>query len=412
MKITATLAVFVILVTAAPATAQTVVATDVTQDATEANSQSKIGADSGGTIYLTFAKPSGGIAQIYVASSADGRRWTLQQVTHAPFHARYPTLVVGPDSTVHLAWTQYDDGVGKVYYSRRTAREGWSPPIKVSPGNAYAGIPALAVDPKGAVHLVWYGIRPERPPVPTRHGSIYEILYTAGSAGRWREPVVISPGIPDSVNPALTIDDTGRLHSAWYQYDLRNYQARATRYEHGWTYPQTISSGHADSLAVALAAGPGGSALAAWERRDPTGRIYFAERQQQWKAQQQISPPLQNASNPTIALDPRGRVYVAWDTDGQIYLRRRDRDWQGTEQLTTEGRNTGLVLAMAHDTVLLMWTQRIADQTRVQVATVASGPGVSLPRRGFSWGLLIAGLLIIANFVIWAARRWRSRAAA
>lgn len=407
MKIPTLVAAFIILVIAAPAMAQTVVATDVSDDATESNSQPKIAADARGTIYLTFVKPSGGMTQIDVASSTDGHRWTVQEVTHASFHARYPSLAVGPDSTVHLAWTQYDDGVGKVYYSHRSERQGWSTPIKVSPGNAYAGIPALAVDLRGVVHLVWYGIRADMPPVPTRHGSIYEILYTAVSAGRWREPVVISPGIPDSVNPALAIDDTGRLHSAWYQYDLRNYQVRARLYENGWAPPHTVSSGHDDSLAVALAAGPGGSAFVAWERREPNGRIYVAERHQQWSGQHPVSPPSQNASNSSIAVDPRGRVYVAWDHDGQLYLRRRDGGWLGTDQVTTEGRNTHPVLATVNGTVLLMWTQRIADQTRLQVATMASGPSASPQRRGLPWGMLIVGLLIIGYYMILAALRWR-----
>src|SRR5438034_7604801 len=147
---------------------------DVAEDATEANSQPKIGASSHGRIYLAFEKPAAGYSQIFVALSAGSLRWNLQHVTRARTHARYPTLAVGPDDTVHLAWTQYDGGTGHVYYARRTTR-GWSAPAKVSPGNAYAGIPALAVDARGIAHMVWYGIREGAPPVPTRHGSLYEI---------------------------------------------------------------------------------------------------------------------------------------------------------------------------------------------------------------------------------------------
>src|SRR3989475_4457455 len=214
-----------IMVTAVSAAAPTLVAPDVTEDATEANSQPKIGVDDSGKIYITFVSTAGGYSQIFVASSTDGWRWDLQQVTRARAHARYPALAVGPDNTMHLAWTQYDNGVGKVYYARY-ANRGWNTPLKVSPGDAYAGIPALAVDAQGTVHMVWYGIRAGAPAITTRHGSIYEILYTAASDNRWSEPKVISPGIPDAINPALVIDSTGRLHSAWYQFDLRNYQVR------------------------------------------------------------------------------------------------------------------------------------------------------------------------------------------
>lgn len=408
VKRAAAMAIFCTAVLAVPVHAQTVVATDVTEDATEANSQPKIGIDVGGRIYLTFAKPSGGYSQIFVASSTDGRRWDLQQVTRAKAHGRYPALAVGPDDTVHLAWTQYDNGIGKVYYSRYTVR-GWSAPRKVSPGDTYAGVPSLAVDAQRTVHLVWYGIRAETPAFTTRHGSTYEILYTAARDGRWQEPTVISPGIPDSVNPVLVIDATGRLHSAWYQFDLRNYQVRHTLYERAWGQPETISSGRADAMAVTLAAGPDGTVAIVWERRDSTGsHIYFAERAQRWSGPQLISAPSENAYNPSVAVDARGRVYVAWDGEGQIYLRRRDGAWLGAEKVTRDVKNTHPIIAAARGTVLLMWTQQSGDEARVRVATVAE-MRVPSPQSRPPWGLLVVGLLVMGYVLFWAAWQWRRR---
>lgn len=412
------LTLVVIALAAEPAGAQVVVATDVTEDTTEANSQPKIGADSHGRIYLTFVKPSGGYSQIFVASSMGGQRWEEQQVTHASAHARYPALAVGPDDTVHLAWTQYDGGTGKVYYARRTDR-GWSTPLKVSPGDAYAGIPALVVDAQGTVHMVWYGIRAGAPSVTTRHGSLYEILYTsAGGRGPrpapngagWREPEVISPGIPDSINPALVIDHTGRLHSTWYQFDLRNYQVRHALYDHAWTRPETISSGRVDATAVALAAGANAAVAAVWERRDPSGsHIYFAERTQRWSGQQQISPPTQNAYNPSVTVAPRGLVYVAWDSDGQIYLRRRDGAWLEAGSVTREGKNTHPTIAAATNMVVVAWTQRLGADTRLRVSTI-TGEGVSSQRARPRWSPIMLGLLAAASYLLWAAwRRRRSR---
>ena len=67
MKRLAAVLGFLVIFPAAHAQAQTVVATDVAEDATEANSQPKIGADSHGRIYLAFEKPAGGYSQIFVA---------------------------------------------------------------------------------------------------------------------------------------------------------------------------------------------------------------------------------------------------------------------------------------------------------------------------------------------------------
>ena len=380
MKRIAALVVLVTLVAGSSANAQTVVATDVTEDATQANSQPKIGVDDSGKIYITFVSTAGGYSQIFVASSTDGRRWDLQQVTRARAHSRYP---------------------------------------------------ALAVDAQGTVHMVWYGIRAGAPAITTRHGSIYEILYTAASDNRlrpasngagWREPKVISPGIPDAINPALVIDSTGRLHSAWYQFDLRNYQVRHTLrpttngagvYDRAWTPPETISSGRADSMAVTLAAGPDGTAVVVWERRDSGGsRIYFAERSQRWSGQQLVSAPAQNGFNPSVAIDGRGRVYVAWDDDRQIYLRRRDGTWREANRVTREAKSTHPNIAAVNEKVLVMWTQQIGDEIRLRAATVAA-VNASVPWPRLPWGLLVVGLLVAAYYLGWAAVMWRrSRRAA
>src|SRR5438445_11280842 len=104
LRIIASMLLF-IMVTAVSAAAPTIVAPDVTEDATQANSQPKIGVDASGKIYITFVSTAGGYSQSFVASSTDGRRWDLQQVTQARAHSRYPALAVGPDNTVHLAWT-------------------------------------------------------------------------------------------------------------------------------------------------------------------------------------------------------------------------------------------------------------------------------------------------------------------
>ena len=244
--------VFLICILASAASAQTVVATAVSEDATEAASESKIARDSRGAVHVTFVKPAGGVDQVYVASSTDGgRTWRTQQVTSRRFPSRYPTLAAGPDSTLHLAWTTYEP-IGHIYYSRFDGTR-WSAPVKVSPGDAYAGVPAIAADARNDPHIVWYGIRDQAPPVTTRHGSIYEILYSGRSGGRWSAPVIISPGIPDSINPALAIDAEGTLHSAWYQFDIEAYQVQHTRRLREWEVPRQVSSGDADAFGVALA---------------------------------------------------------------------------------------------------------------------------------------------------------------
>ncbi|HEU5298823.1 MAG TPA: sialidase family protein [bacterium] len=399
------LLILILLGAALPASAQTIVAEDVSEDATEAGSEPKIARDGRGGVHLTFVKPVNGTDQVHVASSTDdGRTWRVRQITTRSIPSRYPTLAAGRDGRLHLAWTGYEP-IGHIYYARFENGR-WSAPVKISPGNAYAGVPAIAVDPQGAVHLVWYGIRNEAPQVRTRHGSIYEILYSGQIGDRWTSPIVISPGIPDSINPSLGADASGGLHAAWYQFDIQVYQThyvrrRGTR----WEPPEQVSAGGSDAFAVALAVHPDGRAFVVWERRGQPTRIYFSERLERWAGQQAISPDGRNAFSPSVGVDTQGRVHVVWESDGRIHLRRRDRAWQGVETVAAEGKNTNPIIAAYGETIDLMWTQETGGRRQVRFATL--GPaGPRDAERSPLWAAAI--LILLAGGLLW---QWRRRAA-
>ncbi|HXF81588.1 MAG TPA: sialidase family protein [bacterium] len=396
----------VLLAAALPAAAQSVVADNVSAEATETASQPKIARDGRGGLHLALVVPVRGVDQVFVASSDDnGRSWRLTQVTTRSAPSRYPTLAAGRDGRLHLAWTTYEP-IGHVYYAQRAA-DNWSAPRKISPGDAYAGVPAIAVDAWGMPHLVWYGIRNQAPPVLTRHGSIYEILYSGQEGSRWTTPIVISPGIPDSINPALAADAAGDVHSAWYQFDIQAYQARYVRRRGGrWGAPEQVSAGNRDAVAVALAVHPDGRAYLVWERRGAVPEVYFAERLDRWSGQRAISPSGQPAAHPAVAVDTQDRVHVVWESDGRIQLRRRDRHWQGVETLDAEGTNTHPIVAATGETIDMMWTQAVGGRHRVRFATLGPRGGPSLDQRRPAWTAVI--LILLAAGLLW---QWRRRGA-
>src|SRR5881409_3725294 len=121
---------------------------------------------------------------------------------------------------------------------------------------------------------------------------------------------------------------------------------------------------------------------------------------------QQISPPAQRAFNPSVAVDARSRVYVAWDSSGQIYLRRRDGAWRGVERIGDPPGNARPIIAAAGRSVLLMWTQQHGDEAQLRVAVVTE-TGAPSPRARPPWGLIAAGLLVVTYYLLSAARIWR-----
>ncbi len=298
--------------------------------ATESNNQHKLVVHRG-RLYVTYSKLTEGVPQIYVDVSSDGRTWrTLGQISRGDAPSVLSTLVLDPAGRVHVAWTRFDAGTGRVYYSRYDGR--WSAPMPLSSSTAYAGYPSLDSDSRGLLHLVWYGIREGSEGQPTSHGGIYEIYHLTYD-GEWSRPERISGGFPDAVNAALAIDAQDRPHVAWFQSNGQAYQVTYTRWTGGWMAPAALTSGPNPSTKPALAVDATGRVHIVWEQL-AGGRstiYYMAGTARKWSSPFPISE--QDGRHPTIGLWTRG-VFVLWrGEDGLISLRVSDGRWRPVQRL-------------------------------------------------------------------------------
>lgn len=129
--------------------------------------------------------------------------------------ARGPSLALGLDRIVYLAWTTGEDKAGDIHIASST--DGgirFHEPRIVAPSKSYSDAPKLAVDADGTVHLVYA----ESSGGPFER---YRILYTrsADSARTFEAPRDIS-SMPSGSNagagfPALSIDGKGNLYVMW-----------------------------------------------------------------------------------------------------------------------------------------------------------------------------------------------------
>ncbi len=400
---------------AAPAGPATVIADDVTDDATASNNQVKVIRDPSRALVAAYAANAGGVPQVVLARSQDGgRRWaTLAQASSGPVPSRLPALGLDGTGRLHVVWTRYDDGVGKIYY--RVWQGGWAAPQeRISPSPTYAGFPALAVDAAGRPHVVWYGIREAALPLPTRHGAIYEIFYTGFDGAKWTPPQLISTGLPDAVNPALAGDRAGRLHAAWYQFDGRSYQVRYAERGALWEEPETVLATRADAFNPDLAAGPQGLIALAWEHHDGTSSVVRVTRRVsgRWDDPVDLSVGSSPAHHPSVSVAPSGGVYVAWDSDdGQISVREFTTRWEPAIRLTGDGGNAYPSVAASAGGADIVWTQTARGRSSVRYlrlgseAGVPAGPGAY---RTAAWGGS-AVLLAAAALALWRFRRLRPR---
>ena len=347
-----------------------VVAEAVTEDATSSNNEVKMVRDPAVGLVVAYVENAGGTAQVVLAASRDqGRRWSLlARASGGAVPSRLPALALDRIGRLHVIWTRYDDGVGKIYY--RAWQGGWAAPqARISPAPGYAGFPSLALDERGHPQVVWYGIRGASQPASTRHGSIYEIFYTGFDGRAWSPPRLVSTGLPDSVNPALAADRTGRLRASWYQSDGRVYQVRYAERTAAWGEPETVLATRSDAFNPDIAVDPEGQAALTWEQHDGlASAIRFTRRVGgRWEDPAVLSDGRLPAHHPSVSVAPSGVICVAWDRDdGEILVRRFDGRWEPAVRAAVDEGNSFPSVLASDQGADVIWTHTAQGRSQVR----------------------------------------------
>lgn len=125
--------------------------------------------------------------------------------------ARAPSLALGKNGTLYLAWTTGEDDSADIHIAKSVdGGAHFQAPQIVAPDKGYADAPRLAVAPDGVLHLTY---------AQSRGGPFdkYRIRYTRSVDGRsFDAPREISAPLPASIEsaafPALSIDSDSRLY--------------------------------------------------------------------------------------------------------------------------------------------------------------------------------------------------------
>jgi hypothetical protein len=361
--------------------APVLVARGATGDGTASNNEVKL-VRARGLLVAVYAGGAADVPQILLVASSDGgAHWRpFAEASDGPVASRLAALAADASGRLHVVWTRYDDGVGKVYY-REWAGPGegtWTAPQRrISVPGLYAGFPAVALDRLGHPQVVWYGIREGPLPVPTKHGSIYEILSTGFDGHAWSRPVLVSTGVPDSINPALTSDFDGFLHATWYQYNGRVFQVRYAEYDGRWGPPEGVSRTPADEFNPDVTAGARGRLSLVWEQHDSRGSVitYARRAGAGWDGLVDVSEGAASAYHPSVATDTTGTIWIVWDADdGQIYARRFKNRWGPVLRLTGDGGNVYPSALSDGGALDVIWTHTSAAGASVYFARVILRP--------------------------------------
>ncbi len=244
-------------------------------------------------------------------------KWTVAEVvsTESTADSGFSSLVVDSKGNVHVAWYDSTDYAGSgtdndIFYRRwDVSSSNWTTTEVVSTeSTALSAHPSLAVDYKGNVHVAWTDF--------TNYngaGSDEDIFYKRWdvSSSSWTTTEILSNDSTSSssIIPSLAADYKGNVHVVWM--DNANYAGSGTDQDifykrwdvssSNWTITEVVST---ESTA--------------------------------------------NSNTPSLAVDSKGNVHVAWydytdyagsGTDTDIFYKRWDvssSTWTLTEVVSTE----------------------------------------------------------------------------
>jgi hypothetical protein len=180
------------------------------------NGSLDITAAPGGLVFAAWTEYEG---RLWFARSSDGGRKFSRPVLVAgdppALPARAPALAVGTDGAVVLAWATGDAPAGDIQVSiSGDGGKSFSTPRPVAATAGYSDVPKLAFDARGTLHLV----HAESRGGPVEPSAIRHLRSTDGgrSFGPAREISNPLPaGYAGAGFPALGIDDRGRVVVIW-----------------------------------------------------------------------------------------------------------------------------------------------------------------------------------------------------
>ncbi|MCG3254558.1 MAG: hypothetical protein KAU62_00655 [Candidatus Heimdallarchaeota archaeon] len=309
-------------------------------------------------------------------------KWSITEVvsTEITGDSGNPSLAVDSAGNVHIAWESVDVAgtlsEHQISYKRWDAfSQSWTTTELVSTESTDGSFfPSLAVDSTGNVHIAW----------EDWSGTDEDIVYKRwdASTSSWTSTEVVSTESTGySYMPSLTTDSAGNVHITWE--DLTNYAGSGTDwdvfYKHwnsstsSWSTTEVVSTESTLQSSVAsLAVDIVGNVHIAWSdltnyAGSGADRDIFYKRwdtfDSSWTTTEVVSTESTgNSGNPSLAVDAKGNVHIAWrdwtdylssGTDIDVFYKRWDESslWTTTEVVSTESTGTSYIPSIAVDTV-------------------------------------------------------------
>jgi hypothetical protein len=125
-----------------------------------------------------------------------------------PSDSEHAAIVGDSEGNVHIVWEDNRDGNWEIYYTKlNSLGENLIDDVRITDNESYSREPAIAIDSRDNVHLVWYD---------GRDGNMeiyYAVLDINGE--RISDNIRLVSDVSDSYDPAIAVDSDDNIHIAW-----------------------------------------------------------------------------------------------------------------------------------------------------------------------------------------------------
>jgi hypothetical protein len=276
----------------------------------------------------------------YSFSTDNGVSWSsminISQTDSTP--SQEPTLAIDSQDNLHCVWKQYAGGYD-IFYSKYNGIS-WSDPENISKqysSSNTANYPALVVDSKDYLHVVW------DKNIPPGDCAIFYSYYNDTT---WSTPYQISQTSGDDAFPALAVDKNDILHVVWRK------MASAILYRtydgSSWTWRDPLYSVYAWPFHPSIVIDSQNNPVVVFQADSPydTSEIYISKHNGvEWSQPFCLSDGSAQSRYPSIAIDSLDKLFVVWDErmgdPRDIFFRSYDgTSWSNAINLTQDSMNS------------------------------------------------------------------------
>jgi BNR repeat-containing family member len=305
-------------------------------------------------------------AELYYRRSPDGgTTWSAaKRLTWTFSDSDQPVIAVDANNIIHIVWSEYTPSFGYEIYHKRSLDGGttWSAAKRLTWNSGYSILPAMAIDSKNAIHIVWHDDTP----------GLTDIYYkkSADEGQTWSAAKRLTWTSSSSLYPGIAVDASDAIHVFWSESVPDNsnsdiHYKRSTDGGVNWTAAQRLSwtTGHSMELATAIDSQKvihvvwyeyttGGNEEILYKRGADGGTDWGATKRLVWSSG--------FSNDPAMAVDANDGIHVVWAEYYEIsYLRSTDggSGWTAPKRLTwTSGYSCRPALVTdSNSTIHLVW---------------------------------------------------------